>query len=104
MSRAGSRDDRANPAAAPGHHAAIRPWSQRAQIFRHIAKLLQYDRAELVFRASDCEAATAAKWPPFMRGRSRGNLRRGRCVLLSHERPIDAVVNAEHGNIEGRQC
>jgi hypothetical protein len=28
----------------PGHHAAIRPWSQRAQIFRHITKLLQYDR------------------------------------------------------------
>jgi len=37
-------DDRANPAAPPGHHAAIKPWSQRAQIFRHIAKLLQYDR------------------------------------------------------------
>ena len=40
MSRAGSGDDRANPAAAPGHHAAVRPWSQRAQIFRNIAKLL----------------------------------------------------------------
>ena len=24
--------------------AAVRPWSQRAQIFRHIAKLLQYNR------------------------------------------------------------
>ena len=44
MSRAESGDDGANPAAAPGHHAAIRPWSQRAQIFRHITKLLQYDR------------------------------------------------------------
>jgi len=30
----------------PGHDAAIRPWSQRAQIFRHIAELLQYDRVE----------------------------------------------------------
>jgi hypothetical protein len=28
----------------PGYHAAIRPWSQRAQIFRHIAELLQYNR------------------------------------------------------------
>src|SRR5580700_12266344 len=44
MSRAGSGDDRANPAAAPGHHAAVRPWSQRAQIFRHIAEPLQHNR------------------------------------------------------------
>ena len=28
----------------PGYHAAIRPWSQRAQIFRHIAELLQHNR------------------------------------------------------------
>ena len=46
MSRAGSGNDRTNPAAVTGHHAAIRPWSQRAQIFRHIAELLQYDASE----------------------------------------------------------
>src|SRR5258708_33122134 len=38
--RQGSGDDNASI----GHHAAIRPWSQRAQIFRHIAELLQYKR------------------------------------------------------------
>jgi hypothetical protein len=44
MGRAGSGDDTANPAAAPGHHAAIRPWSQLTLIIRHIAELLQYNR------------------------------------------------------------
>ena len=43
MSRAGSGDDR-QISRGPPYHAAIRPWSQRAQISRHIAEPLQYNR------------------------------------------------------------
>lgn len=51
----------------PGHDAATRPWSQLTHVFRHIAKLLQYD-LRLVLSS------------------------RARCVLIRHLTSVETLI------------